>query len=83
VTYTERYLKTSAFGITDNNLDFDSQDNRVKNDEPKLDQTEILKELQNTKTEKELNDYYAKLGRPTNQAILALFSARKKEINGK
>jgi len=23
VTYTERYLKTSAFGITDNNLDFD------------------------------------------------------------
>ena len=30
VTYTERYLKTSAFGITDNNLDFDSQDNRVK-----------------------------------------------------
>jgi hypothetical protein len=83
VTYTERYLKTSAFGITDNNLDFDSQDNRVKNDEPKLDQTEILNQLQNTKTEKELNDYYAKLGRPTNQAILALFSARKKEINGK
>ena len=24
VTYTERYLKTSAFGITDNNLDFDN-----------------------------------------------------------
>jgi hypothetical protein len=24
MTYTERYLKTSAFGITDNNLDFDS-----------------------------------------------------------
>lgn len=28
VTYTERYLKMSAFGITDNSLDFDSQDNR-------------------------------------------------------
>jgi len=25
VTYTERYLKMSAFGITDSNLDFDSQ----------------------------------------------------------
>jgi hypothetical protein len=24
MTYTERYLKTSAFGITDNNLDFDN-----------------------------------------------------------
>lgn len=28
VTYTERYMKMSAFGITDANLDFDSQDNR-------------------------------------------------------
>ena len=32
VTYTERYLKMSAFGITDANLDFDSQDNRPKKD---------------------------------------------------
>ena len=30
VTYTERYLKMSAFGITDANLDFDNQDNRSK-----------------------------------------------------
>lgn len=30
VTFTERYLKMSAFEITDNNLDFDSQDNRPK-----------------------------------------------------
>ena len=33
VTYTERYLKMSAFGITDANLDFDSQDNRPKVEE--------------------------------------------------
>jgi hypothetical protein len=33
VTYTERYLKMSAFGITDANLDFDSQDNRGKIEE--------------------------------------------------
>jgi hypothetical protein len=30
MTYTERYAKSSVFGIVDNNLDFDSQDNRVK-----------------------------------------------------
>ena len=30
VTYTERYLKTSAFGITDNNLDFDTTENTEK-----------------------------------------------------
>ncbi|NCA80362.1 MAG: hypothetical protein EOM76_09315 [Sphingobacteriia bacterium] len=27
MTYTERYLKTSAFGITDNRLDFDTTEN--------------------------------------------------------
>lgn len=83
VTYTERYLKTSAFGITDNNLDFDSQDNRPKKEEPKIDQTEILNELQKIDTEKGLNDYYAKIGKPTNAAIISLFTARKKEINAK
>ncbi len=30
MTYTERYAKMSVFGIVDNNLDFDSQDNRPK-----------------------------------------------------
>lgn len=29
-TYTKRYMLMSAFDITDNNLDFDSQDNRPK-----------------------------------------------------
>ena len=33
VTYTERYLKMSAFGITDANLDLDTYDNRVKVEE--------------------------------------------------
>ena len=31
VTYTERYLKMSVFGIVDNNLDFDSK-NESKNE---------------------------------------------------
>lgn len=30
VTYTERYLKMSAFGITDNKLDFDTTENTPK-----------------------------------------------------
>lgn len=30
VTYTERYLKMSAFGITDNSLDFDTTENTNK-----------------------------------------------------
>lgn len=33
MTYTERYLKTSAFGITDNRLDFDTMDNTKKQNE--------------------------------------------------
>jgi hypothetical protein len=30
VTYTERYLKSTAFGISENHLDFDSKDNTEK-----------------------------------------------------
>jgi hypothetical protein len=30
VTYTERYLKQTAFGISENSLDFDNQDNTPK-----------------------------------------------------
>lgn len=33
-TYTKRYMLMSAFDITDNNLDPDSQDNRKKEEEP-------------------------------------------------
>ena len=35
VTYTERYLKMSLFGITDNQLDFDTTENTKKQTEPK------------------------------------------------
>jgi ERF superfamily len=35
MTYTERYLKTSSFGITDNNLDFDAD----KNEKPAKQET--------------------------------------------
>jgi len=35
MTYSQRYLKMSIFGIADNNLDFDAQDNRPKKAAPK------------------------------------------------
>jgi hypothetical protein len=46
VTYTERYLKMSAFGITDNQLDFDSEQ---KPEPPK-------KEIETTDTKQWLSD---------------------------
>ena len=36
VTYTERYLKMSAFGIVDNNLDPDTTNNTKKTEEQKI-----------------------------------------------
>ena len=43
VTYTERYLKMSLFGITDNQLEFDMTENTKKQDEPKvIDTTKIV-----------------------------------------
>lgn len=36
MTYSQRYLKMSIFGIADNNLDFDSQDNRAPKAAPKV-----------------------------------------------
>jgi hypothetical protein len=34
MTYTKRYMLMSLFGITDNSLDFDSHDNRPKQQKP-------------------------------------------------
>ena len=41
MTYTERYLKTSAFGITDNRLDFDTTENTKKGAETKKEPVKI------------------------------------------
>ena len=38
-TYTERYMKQSMFGITDNQLDFDTTENTKKQAEPKTAKT--------------------------------------------
>jgi CRISPR/Cas system CMR subunit Cmr6 (Cas7 group RAMP superfamily) len=79
VTYTERYLKTSAFGITDNNLDFDSQDNR-----PKVDHSKILSDISKINNESKLYEYHKEeLKSTSNAAIVELLTKRKLEINGK
>jgi hypothetical protein len=81
ITYMRRYALSSALGIiTDKDTDAGGQ--QVSKEEPKIDQTQILTELQKITTEVGLNLYYAEIGKPTNAAIIALFTARKKEING-
>lgn len=70
VTYTERYLKMSAFGITDNSLDFDTSENtKINNtelvvkkeklkEEPKTMLTDLTiakQEIKESKTIEELN----------------------------
>ena len=74
VTYTERYLKTSAFGITDNNLDFDSQDNR-----PKID---VDSRLLGCKTQGDLTKLFSEVN-PKDAATIEKFTIRKLELNGK
>lgn len=74
VTYTERYLKTSAFGITDNNLDFDNQDNREKID--------IDKRLTDCKTQGDLTKLFNELN-PKDETTIAKFTKRKLELSGK
>jgi CRISPR/Cas system CMR subunit Cmr6 (Cas7 group RAMP superfamily) len=74
VTYTERYLKTSAFGITDNNLDFDSQDNR-----PKVD---LDKRILECKTQGDLTKLFSEVN-PKDVGTIEKFTKRKLELNGK
>jgi CRISPR/Cas system CMR subunit Cmr6 (Cas7 group RAMP superfamily) len=74
VTYTERYLKTSAFGITENSLDFDSQDNR-----PKVDTD---KRIADCKTQGDLTKLWNDL-KPTDETIIEKFTKRKLQLNGK
>lgn len=85
-TYTERYLKMSVFGIVDNNLDFDSQDNRPKA-EPK--QPEAKKQAPVKKEQPKADDLDNKIiafvqSKPTlgtlrSQAAKAIANGMKEE----
>ena len=48
VTYTERYLKQTAFGIAENQLDFDTTENTKRRSEPET----------NSKVDLKAKDYY-------------------------
>lgn len=81
VTYTERYLKTSAFGIVDNNLDFDAKNNApapIKD----TDHDTIMKHVALKTSEAELTAYYKQLSESDqkNKAIIAIFTTRKQQI---
>ena len=58
VTYTERYLKMSLFGITDNQLDFDTTENTKKQAEPKT-ATKAPEQPKVIDTHKTVFDYLA------------------------
>lgn len=68
-TYTKRYMLMSAFDITDNNLDFDSQDNRPKATPsppqsaptPQKEEIDIELEIMACTVQKQLNELWGKL----------------------
>lgn len=86
MTYTERYLKTSAFGITDNNLDFDShkpepqkKNQTVENQSDIYEFSEWASEVGKCKTLDELMGLYNgnKTTIDANPTIKAMFAKKK------
>ncbi len=92
-TYTKRYMLMSAFDITDNNLDFDSQDNRPK-DTPEptqattKEQTEeksmdIPLAVRNSNTVLELEVLWGTLNNTQKHAFKNIINIRKSEVKNK
>ena len=75
MTYTERYMKMSLFGITDNNLDFDSQDNRPK-------KTDYKKAIEQCSTDDELKGVWLSIPKEEAMKLNATKEAKKKELAG-
>jgi len=66
MTYTERYICMSAFGIKDNTIDPDSQNNKPKSNEPKDKKLKDISEddkkwLNKFNKDKTPNEYYGKV----------------------
>lgn len=93
-TYTKRYMLMSLFDICDNNLDFDSQDNRVKApmkvekqaekiaDSMKPDD-DIALNIRLSGTMEELHEIWDKLDKKEQKHYANLVTIRKKEISTK
>ena len=73
VTYAERYLKMTAFGIVDNNLDFDTTENTKKTVEAPKQKDEVNKAWLNQKD---------KAGKYTKEFINS-YKAKNDGVNGK
>ena len=89
-TYTERYLKTSAFGITDNNLDFDSHKPEPQKKNPITENqsdiyeySEWASEIGKVKTINELMALYNgnKATIDANPTIKAMLTKKKVELS--
>ncbi len=89
VTYTERYLKMTAFGITDNRLDFDTDENTnktVKGEEKQRTPAEIeldivLNDIESAKTVDDLTTIYnANVKFQSNKILLNKLSTKKTEL---
>lgn len=86
VTYTERYLKMSAFGITDNKLDFDTTENtkkQVKEEQPNnVAPKEAFTEIENCKTIEELTKVSLKYRLfATDTKFVEAGNAKKQQLN--
>lgn len=90
VTYTERYLKMSAFGITDNKLDFDTTENTKKQAEKPKERTpvtiemDIIKsDIQSATTEENLKSIWiaeSNVKFQSEQWFIDAVNSRKKQI---
>ena len=94
-TYTKRYMLMSAFDITDNNLDFDSQDNRPKapiqpagkpveppknESKPQSIGEDISLNISAANSMKELNELWGKLTETEAKKYAEQFTKRKLEV---
>jgi len=83
-TYTKRYMLMSAFDITDNNLDFDSQDNRPKApvQVPKLDANVEL-DIIGCNTLEELERFYMAFDTDEKKLYKTLIDDHKLKLKNK
>jgi len=78
VTYTERYLKMSAFGITDNKLDFDTTENTKKTET--VDYSTQKAKLTACTTVEELGKVYNSLSTSEKTALAQFTTDLKKKL---
>lgn len=79
VTYTERYLKMSAFGVVDNSLDFDTTENTRKVEQQKA-QPDVKKTPEKTTDFAKLDDAILQINKAANREELTRIWNANKEF---